>query len=218
MQPCWLWTPSRSSTVDFPTLGNQNICLLSLSKPFCCSTFCTQTEPENIICPGCFLCVKLLKCDTLSSEQFHFHAIRCLQDAEVLLKLTEEVNATLRNKVSAFSFLSLMFSFSWTCKDAHLSSLTDDCTHADALTSLFLFPSCIPLSFQASVNTELVRCLSRTARGILPPLAAAVGGLASQEVLKAITGKFAPLQQWVGCWIYTVDTFSEVKWCLLIIQ
>uniref|UniRef100_A0A8C2W878 Ubiquitin-like modifier-activating enzyme 6 n=1 Tax=Cyclopterus lumpus TaxID=8103 RepID=A0A8C2W878_CYCLU len=50
--------------------------------------------------------------------------------------------------------------------------------------------------FQAPVNAELVRCLSRTARGTLPPLAAAVGGLASQEVLKAITGKFAPLQQW----------------------
>ncbi|KAF7666213.1 hypothetical protein LDENG_00114640 [Lucifuga dentata] len=70
----------------------------------------------------------------------------CLQDAEVLLKLTEEVNATLRNK--------------------------------------------------APVNAELVRCLSRTARGALPPLAAAAGGLASQEALKAITGKFAPLQQW----------------------
>ncbi|KAK5866066.1 hypothetical protein PBY51_020283 [Eleginops maclovinus] len=70
----------------------------------------------------------------------------CLQDAEVLLKLTEEVNETLDNK--------------------------------------------------ASINSELVRFLSRTARGTLPPLAAAVGGLASQEVLKAITGKFAPLQQW----------------------
>ncbi|KAI3353250.1 hypothetical protein L3Q82_019783, partial [Scortum barcoo] len=93
-----------------------------------------------------FSSFNLLKCDTFSGKQFHFHAIRCLQDAEVLLKLTEEVNATLRNK--------------------------------------------------ASVNIELVRCLSRTARGTLPPLAAAVGGLASQEVLKAITGKFAPLQQW----------------------
>uniref|UniRef100_A0A672IL09 Ubiquitin-like modifier-activating enzyme 6 n=1 Tax=Salarias fasciatus TaxID=181472 RepID=A0A672IL09_SALFA len=49
----------------------------------------------------------------------------------------------------------------------------------------------------APVNTELVHCLSRTARGTLPPLAAAVGGVASQEVLKAITGKFAPLQQWL---------------------
>ncbi|TWW59378.1 Ubiquitin-like modifier-activating enzyme 6 [Takifugu flavidus] len=49
---------------------------------------------------------------------------------------------------------------------------------------------------EVSVNAELVRCLSRTARGTVPPLTAAVGGLASQEVLKAITGKFAPLQQW----------------------
>lgn len=65
-------------------------------------------------------------------------------------------------------------------------------------------------SFQASVNTELVRCLSRTARGTLPPLAAAVGGLASQEVLKAITGKFAPLQQWVGHWICTSFNFNLI--------
>ncbi|KAG8014818.1 Ubiquitin-like modifier-activating enzyme 6, partial [Nibea albiflora] len=88
----------------------------------------------------------MLALDTFQEQHSRLPNIGCLQDAEVLLKLTEEVNATLRNK--------------------------------------------------ASVNTELVRCLSRTARGTLPPLAAAVGGLASQEVLKAITGKFAPLQQW----------------------
>uniref|UniRef100_A0A8D0ALZ6 Ubiquitin-like modifier-activating enzyme 6 n=1 Tax=Sander lucioperca TaxID=283035 RepID=A0A8D0ALZ6_SANLU len=45
-----------------------------------------------------------------------------------------------------------------------------------------------------------------TARGTLPPLAAAVGGLASQEVLKAITGKFAPLQQW-----FYLDAIEVVK-------
>lgn len=88
----------------------------------------------------------MLALDTFQEQHSRLPNIGCLQDAEVLLKLTEEVNATLRNR--------------------------------------------------ASVNTELVHCLSRTARGILPPLAAAVGGLASQEVLKAITGKFAPLQQW----------------------
>ncbi|XP_070839263.1 ubiquitin-like modifier-activating enzyme 6 [Chaetodon trifascialis] len=88
----------------------------------------------------------MLALDAFQEQLSRLPNIGCLQDAEVLLKLTEEVNATLRNK--------------------------------------------------ASVNTELVRCLSRTARGTLPALAAAVGGLASQEVLKAITGKFAPLQQW----------------------
>ncbi|XP_038569435.1 ubiquitin-like modifier-activating enzyme 6 [Micropterus salmoides] len=88
----------------------------------------------------------MLALDDFQEQHSRLPNIGCLQDAEVLLQLTEEVNATLRNK--------------------------------------------------ASVNTELVRCLSRTARGTLPPLAAAVGGLASQEVLKALTGKFAPLQQW----------------------
>ncbi|XP_026159783.1 ubiquitin-like modifier-activating enzyme 6 isoform X2 [Mastacembelus armatus] len=88
----------------------------------------------------------MLALDTFQEQHSRLPSIGCLQDAEVLLKLTEEVNTTLRSK--------------------------------------------------APVNTELVRCLSRTARGILPPLAAAVGGLASQETLKAVTGKFAPLQQW----------------------
>uniref|UniRef100_A0A665WSR6 Ubiquitin-like modifier-activating enzyme 6 n=1 Tax=Echeneis naucrates TaxID=173247 RepID=A0A665WSR6_ECHNA len=90
----------------------------------------------------------MLALDTFQEQHGRLPNTGCVQDAEVLLKLTEEVNANLRNKVSLWG---------------------------------------------------LVRCLSRTAMGTLPPLAAAVGGIASQEALKAITGKFAPLQQWVGC-------------------
>uniref|UniRef100_A0A4W3KAD5 E1 ubiquitin-activating enzyme n=1 Tax=Callorhinchus milii TaxID=7868 RepID=A0A4W3KAD5_CALMI len=50
---------------------------------------------------------------------------------------------------------------------------------------------------KGDVNEELIKCLSRTAKGFLTPLAAAFGGITSQEVLKALTGKFSPLQQWV---------------------
>ncbi|XP_066516010.1 ubiquitin-like modifier-activating enzyme 6 isoform X2 [Hoplias malabaricus] len=82
--------------------------------------------------------------------------IGCLQDSELLLKLTEEVNETLKNKVC--------------------------------------------------VNPSLVQCISRCARGCLSPLAAAVGGIASQEVLKALTGKFTPLQQWLY-----LDTLEVVQ-------
>ncbi|KAJ8000486.1 hypothetical protein DPEC_G00180630 [Dallia pectoralis] len=62
------------------------------------------------------------------------------------------------------------------------------------------------LAKPASLWPELARCLSRTAQGSLPPLAAAVGGVASQEVLKALTGKFAPLQQW-----FYLDAIEVVK-------
>lgn len=48
------------------------------------------------------------------------------------------------------------------------------------------------------MNPDIVRWLSWTAQGCLSPLAAAVGGVASQEVLKAVTGKFSPLCQWVS--------------------
>ncbi|MED6273643.1 Ubiquitin-like modifier-activating enzyme 6 [Characodon lateralis] len=98
----------------------------------------------------------MLALDNFQVKHCRLPNIGCLQDAEVLLQLTEEVNSTLLNKVP--------------------------------------------------VNAEVVRCLSRTARGALPPLAAAVGGIASQEVLKAITGKFAPLQQW-----FYLDTMELVR-------
>ncbi|XP_028832160.1 ubiquitin-like modifier-activating enzyme 6 isoform X2 [Denticeps clupeoides] len=89
----------------------------------------------------------MLALDSFQEQHSRLPNIGCTQDTEVLLGLTEEVNATLKNKVC--------------------------------------------------VNQDLVQCLSRCARGCLPPLAAAVGGFASQEVLKALTGKFTPLQQWL---------------------
>nr|DBA28735.1 TPA: hypothetical protein GDO54_009041 [Pyxicephalus adspersus] len=47
------------------------------------------------------------------------------------------------------------------------------------------------------LDEQLIRWLSWTSRGFFAPLAAAMGGIASQEVLKAVTGKFSPLQQWL---------------------
>ena len=58
---------------------------------------------------------------------------RCLQDAEVLLKLTEEVNATLKNKVS-FSEFNMQFALRVvavvrTLEEPHLiMSKLDKCT------------------------------------------------------------------------------------------
>ncbi|TSO98576.1 Ubiquitin-like modifier-activating enzyme 6 [Bagarius yarrelli] len=88
----------------------------------------------------------MMALDAFQKQHNRMPKIGCLQDSDVVLKMTEEVTATLKNQVS--------------------------------------------------VNPSLVRCASRCARGCLSPLAAAVGGIASQEVLKALTGKFTPLQQW----------------------
>uniref|UniRef100_A0A8C1YAR1 Ubiquitin-like modifier-activating enzyme 6 n=1 Tax=Cyprinus carpio TaxID=7962 RepID=A0A8C1YAR1_CYPCA len=74
---------------------------------------------------------------------------------------------------------------------ARLPSIGQFCILIHIVTSC-----CAHLQTSVCINQELVRCVSRCARGCLPPLAAAVGGIASQEVLKALTGKFSPLQQW----------------------
>ncbi|KAM4582095.1 ubiquitin-like modifier-activating enzyme 1 isoform 2-T2 [Fundulus diaphanus] len=47
------------------------------------------------------------------------------------------------------------------------------------------------------LDEAAVRSFSYTARGDLAPMNAFFGGLAAQEVIKACSGKFTPLQQWL---------------------
>eukprot|EP00118_Oscarella_pearsei_P003042 m.12690 g.12690 ORF g.12690 m.12690 type:complete len:1013 (+) comp24236_c0_seq1:876-3914(+) len=46
------------------------------------------------------------------------------------------------------------------------------------------------------VDEKVVESLSFTAQGCFAPFAAALGGVVGQEVLKSLTGKFTPLNQW----------------------
>ncbi|XP_073242373.1 ubiquitin-like modifier-activating enzyme 6 [Porites lutea] len=47
------------------------------------------------------------------------------------------------------------------------------------------------------LDEDLLCQLSFTSQGCFSPLAAAVGGVIGQEVLKALTGKYSPLKQWL---------------------
>ena len=60
------------------------------------------------------------------------------------------------------------------------------------------------------MDEELLKALSFTAGGLLPPLATAVGGLAAQEALIALTGKFSPLKQWVRENVFFVAVFTSI--------
>ena len=48
------------------------------------------------------------------------------------------------------------------------------------------------------LDSKVISNLALTAEGSFSPLTAAMGGVVAQEVLKALTGKFTPLDQWVG--------------------
>ncbi|KAL3688917.1 hypothetical protein R1sor_015226 [Riccia sorocarpa] len=48
-----------------------------------------------------------------------------------------------------------------------------------------------------SLDVELVKLLAREAHVVLSPMAAITGGIAAQEVIKAISGIFSPLNQWL---------------------
>lgn len=50
---------------------------------------------------------------------------------------------------------------------------------------------------KVELDEKLIRELSYQARGDLNPLAAFFGGVAAQEVLKAVSGKFNPIHQWL---------------------
>ncbi|KAM6343838.1 ubiquitin-like modifier-activating enzyme 7 isoform 3-T3 [Alca torda] len=49
---------------------------------------------------------------------------------------------------------------------------------------------------QGPLDEDVVRAFASVSAGDLCPMAAVVGAMAAQEVLKAITGKFLPLDQW----------------------
>ena len=48
-----------------------------------------------------------------------------------------------------------------------------------------------------TLDHTILRQLSYTAQGVLAPLCACVGGIVAQETLKALTGKYTPVNQWV---------------------
>ncbi|OJJ51159.1 hypothetical protein ASPZODRAFT_12000 [Penicilliopsis zonata CBS 506.65] len=50
---------------------------------------------------------------------------------------------------------------------------------------------------KVELDEKLIKELSYQARGDLSPLAAFFGGIAAQEVLKAVSGKFNPVNQWL---------------------
>ena len=52
-----------------------------------------------------------------------------------------------------------------------------------------------------------LRQLSYTAQGVLAPLCACVGGIVAQETLKALTGKYTPINQWVSEAIQIISTW-----------
>ena len=50
---------------------------------------------------------------------------------------------------------------------------------------------------EVELDEKLIKELSYQARGDLSPMAAFFGGLAAQEVLKSVSGKFHPIKQWL---------------------
>ena len=50
---------------------------------------------------------------------------------------------------------------------------------------------------QVEIDEKLLKELSYQARGDVTPMAAFFGGLAAQEVLKSVSGKFHPIKQWL---------------------
>ena len=59
-----------------------------------------------------------------------------------------------------------------------------------------------------SIDEAAVLALAHTARGALAPLTGFLGGLIAQEAIKAASGKFRPLSQWV-C------SLTSLLFCLL---
>lgn len=60
-----------------------------------------------------------------------------------------------------------------------------------------------------SVDKHFLRAFSYSCRGNLGPLSATLGGWAAQEVIKGLSGKFTPTQQWVSSHESPVKPYSS---------
>ncbi|XP_076101717.1 ubiquitin-like modifier-activating enzyme 6 isoform X1 [Mytilus galloprovincialis] len=58
-----------------------------------------------------------------------------------------------------------------------------------------------------SLDEDLIRMISYTCRGCFAPLCAAIGGFVAQEGLKALTGKFTPLNQMI--YLDSIDVITK---------
>lgn len=58
------------------------------------------------------------------------------------------------------------------------------------------FASLVHVS-EGEADKAVVEAFARTCRGILSPISAAIGGIVAQEVLKAVSGKFMPIKQFL---------------------
>ncbi|KAF3689956.1 Ubiquitin-like modifier-activating enzyme 1 [Channa argus] len=75
--------------------------------------------------------------------------------------------------------------------------LPDPWSQSDAESLLAIVRELNTVAKLEQLDEAAVRNLSFTAQGDLAPLNAFIGGLAAQEVIKACSGKFTPLQQWL---------------------
>ena len=48
-----------------------------------------------------------------------------------------------------------------------------------------------------TLDADLIEVFAKTCAGDLSPMAAAMGGIVAQEVMKACSGKFMPIKQWL---------------------
>lgn len=51
--------------------------------------------------------------------------------------------------------------------------------------------------FETEINDELLQIFAKVSAGDLNPMNATIGGIVAQEVMKACSGKFHPIYQWL---------------------
>ena len=78
----------------------------------------------------------------------------------------------------------------------HAGELPRSYNESDAA-EIFKLADKLATQAEVELDAKLLRELSFQARGDLSPMAAVFGGLAAQEVLKAVSGKFNPIVQWM---------------------
>uniref|UniRef100_A0A4W6CYN3 E1 ubiquitin-activating enzyme n=1 Tax=Lates calcarifer TaxID=8187 RepID=A0A4W6CYN3_LATCA len=139
--------------------------------------------------PGVVVCTDDQKHGFSDGTKVSFSEIQGMTE----LNSIDPVEITVR--VSTFSFNLLNFSLhSFVKKEQRLPGVR---SQSDAEALLATVRELNAVAQLEQLDEDAVRNLSFTAQGDLAPMNAFIGGLAAQEVIKACSRKFMPLQQWL---------------------
>ncbi|KAJ3447309.1 hypothetical protein M0812_07537 [Anaeramoeba flamelloides] len=144
--------------------------------------------------------------ESLKNPEFNISEMSTKENSKQLLLIyktwskilnlnSKKLNSTLKFSELEKQFVKEIYHLNNELKDKYLESQKNNEQSSDSI-------------FVDNINENLVKIFSKICNTQISPLTSIIGGIASQEILKACTGKYTPIKQWLFL-DFSKDTLPE---------